>query len=136
MLAVQKRDDHVDGAEPAAYGQPLSPRPTLIFFAVRSDRAEDAVESIKTALPQGSLLYTSRGGAWHAVAASPDWSAMLTGRQTDILEALKNGKSNKEIGRALGLSHFTVRNHISQLMRLFNASTRGALGATWGGLSA
>jgi len=32
--------------------------------------------------------------------------------------------SNKEIARALGLSHFTVRNHISLLFRWFEVSRR------------
>ncbi len=48
----------------------------------------------------------------------------LTDRQRDILDLLATGLSNKEIGRKLGLSHFTVRNHISQIMRLMGVSTR------------
>lgn len=103
----------------------------VIFFAVRSERAHDAVEIIKTALPQGSLLFTSRGGAWSPVQTSLDWRDLLTARQFEILELLGNNQSNKEIGRALGLSHFTVRNHIAQLMRLLNVSTRGAAAALW-----
>ncbi|WP_421740100.1 response regulator transcription factor [Caulobacter sp.] len=56
---------------------------------------------------------------------------MLSARQTAILEHLASNRSNKEIGRAMGISHFTVRNHISQLMRLFNVATRSALAAVW-----
>lgn len=48
----------------------------------------------------------------------------LTTRQREILALLATGLSNKEIGRRLDLSHFTVRNHISQIMRLLGASTR------------
>jgi DNA-binding NarL/FixJ family response regulator len=53
----------------------------------------------------------------------------LTQRQREILELLRIGKSNKEIGRALALSHFTVRNHISLLMRILKAHSRHELAA-------
>ncbi len=33
----------------------------------------------------------------------------LTERQLDVLRLLAQGKSNKEIGRALDISHYTVR---------------------------
>ena len=48
-------------------------------------------------------------------------------RQRDILGLLMEGLSNKEIGRKLSLSHFTVRNHIAQIMRQFDVSCRKAI---------
>lgn len=41
----------------------------------------------------------------------------LTARQKDILGGVLRGLSNKEIGRELGISHFTVRNHVSRLLQ-------------------
>jgi DNA-binding NarL/FixJ family response regulator len=41
----------------------------------------------------------------------------LTARQKDILAGVMRGLSNKEIGRELGISHFTVRNHVSRLLQ-------------------
>lgn len=48
----------------------------------------------------------------------------LSQRQHDILEGLKRGLTNKEIGRALALSPFTVRNHVTQILRLMNMRSR------------
>jgi DNA-binding CsgD family transcriptional regulator len=53
----------------------------------------------------------------------------LTPRQREILALLSDGRSNKEIARALALSHFTVRNHISLLMRILKVHSRGLLAA-------
>jgi DNA-binding NarL/FixJ family response regulator len=48
----------------------------------------------------------------------------LTPRQKDVLELLAEGKSNKEIGRSLAISPFTVRIHVSALLRVLNVATR------------
>jgi len=105
-------------------------RKTILHLAIETDDA-NVVEIIRAALPQGSRLnvrftkVTSssvRDGLneEQPFIRLPD----LTVRQRDILNLLTEGLSNKEIGRKLSLSHFTVRNHIAQVMRLLNASTR------------
>lgn len=48
----------------------------------------------------------------------------LTNRQQAILPLLLRNLSNKEIGRILSISHFTVRNHVSQLLRVLNLPSR------------
>lgn len=50
--------------------------------------------------------------------------SQLSARQRDILALLASQKSNKEVARSLALSHFTVRNHMSALFRLFAVSRR------------
>ncbi|MBL4928479.1 response regulator transcription factor [Fuscibacter oryzae] len=52
--------------------------------------------------------------------------ADMTARQQQILQLMVHDLSNKDIGRRLGLSHFTVRNHVSQLLRLLGVSSRKA----------
>lgn len=51
----------------------------------------------------------------------------LTERQIQILGLLGEGLANKEIAQILGLSHFTVRNHLMALFRLYGVSRRGDL---------
>lgn len=105
----------------------------LVVVAIRSDQAEGAFEKIRVVLPQASLLYAGGVGEWSPILAVPDRHGELTARQVEILKLLRLNMSNKEIGRKLDLSHFTVRNHVSQLMKRFNVRSRrevALLGAT------
>lgn len=48
----------------------------------------------------------------------------LTDRQREITELLMLGRSNKEMASALGISVNTVRQHVRQVLRIFNAASR------------
>ena len=54
---------------------------------------------------------------------------LLSDRQEQILSLIAEGLANKEVARRLGLSHFTVRNHLSALFRLFGVRRRRDLAA-------
>ncbi|WP_446652317.1 response regulator transcription factor [Blastomonas sp.] len=51
----------------------------------------------------------------------------LTHRQLEIALGVVRGLSNKDIGRELGISHFTVRNHLSQVLLILRLSSRQEL---------
>ena len=48
----------------------------------------------------------------------------LTPRQRDVLQELGQGKSNKEIARALGMQEKTVKGHVSAIFRCLNVVHR------------
>jgi DNA-binding NarL/FixJ family response regulator len=50
--------------------------------------------------------------------------AQLTPRQFDVLERLVEGKSNKGIGRELGLSEATVKAHLAAIFRCLGVDNR------------
>ena len=64
-------------------------------------------------------------------SGEPDMKGLrdgLTQRQFEIALGVMRGLSNKGIGRELGISHFTVRNHLSRLLLLLGLSSRQELG--------
>lgn len=48
----------------------------------------------------------------------------LTARQIDVLQLMMQGKSNKEICRALDIAEPTVKNHVTAILRELGASNR------------
>jgi DNA-binding NarL/FixJ family response regulator len=66
---------------------------------------------------------------WTAVTPRIEDSTELTARQREVLALMMKGQSNKEIGRALSISPFTVRIHVSALLRLLRAGTRSEAAA-------
>jgi len=63
----------------------------------------------------------------------------LTDRQTDVLELMMTGKSNKAICRALDLALPTVKNHVTAIFRAIKVTNRTeaviairSLGLKWG----
>jgi two-component system nitrate/nitrite response regulator NarL len=53
----------------------------------------------------------------------------LTDREKQILHLLATGKTNKEIGQEVHLSHSTVRNYVSAILRKLNLPNRTAAAA-------
>ena len=51
----------------------------------------------------------------------------LPPRLQQILDHLHRGASEKQIARALGISHYTVNHHVQRLYRLFGVHTRSEL---------
>ncbi|WP_096374509.1 response regulator transcription factor [Pseudomonas chlororaphis] len=48
----------------------------------------------------------------------------ITGRERDVICLLANGWSNKQIGQQLGISNYTVRDHVSSMIRKLNVASR------------
>lgn len=100
----------------------------LAILAVIDSRDKDSLERLREFLPNTHLL--ALGPAGHAFPAGRQSDKLylgtfpLTDRQSDILNHLISGLSNKEIGRRLGISPFTVRNHVSKLLQILQFPSR------------
>lgn len=53
-----------------------------------------------------------------------DLRKLMTEREIEILQWVQEGKSNQEIGAALGISPLTVKNHVQKILRKLNVRNR------------
>jgi DNA-binding NarL/FixJ family response regulator len=56
--------------------------------------------------------------------APPEAKPLLTARELDVLRLVGDGRANKEIATALGLSERTVRSHVSSILGKLGLSSR------------
>lgn len=59
-------------------------------------------------------LYSEPGSPFHP----------LSSREMEVLSLMVDGKSNKEIASFLGISHQTVKNHVTSVLRKFGVEDR------------
>lgn len=95
-----------------------------IYLAVVDCDDLEALERIRAIVP---VLELDRSPALALDQLATLAPPQLTGRQRQIVDLLKRGQSNKQIARTLGLSHFTVRNHVSKLLQLHGVQSRHAM---------
>lgn len=65
-------------------------------------------------LEQAHNLYSEPGSPFHP----------LSDREMEVLSCVVRGMSNKEIAISLGISHQTVKNHVTSILRKFNVEDR------------
>lgn len=75
--------------------------------------------SLTPDLPDSRPVYTNR-----RTDMAPGRCAALTPRQKDVMDLLAFGLANKEIGRRLGISTETVKQHLSVAYRELGARSR------------
>jgi DNA-binding NarL/FixJ family response regulator len=63
-------------------------------------------------------------GARHSYSEPGSPFHPLSEREMEVLECVVRGMSNKEIAGLLGISHQTVKNHVTSILRKFGVEDR------------
>jgi DNA-binding NarL/FixJ family response regulator len=89
------------------------------------DASPEQIDAALRAVAAGLsvTIAEERGRVFQAVLES-DERTLLTPREVEVLSAVSNGMTNKEIARALGISRHTVKFHLESLMRKLDVSSR------------
>lgn len=98
-------------------GSPFSDREVLMLELLRPHLAPLMLATVRSAVAGGQM----------------DGCCSLTPRQVEVLRMVQSGLSNKQIGKALGLSEGTVRKHVENVHRRLGVQSRtAAVGAAFG----
>jgi two-component system NarL family response regulator len=140
ILILDLRMPKKDGIEVVTDLMSLRPRPRIIVLT-HSAKAED----LRRALAAGAKSYLLKGAEPEQVCETirevyagrsslpRDLAAKLVDsmaqpelseRELEILKKMALGKSNKEIGQALFISEYTVKNHVRSILKKLNAIGR------------
>lgn len=96
-------------------------------FVAKSVRADRMVAGLH-ALQRGEYVVLKPDQpSVRTIPSPPAAPPALTDRQVEVLTMLAQKQSNKQIARSLALSHFTIRNHVSHLLRTIGATSRSEL---------
>ena len=90
-----------------------------LAFIQKNIEPADLPAVIRQALA-GNVHYAVNGAV--AAAAQPDWD--LTPRETEILRALAEGQSNKQMAQQFWLSEQTIKYHLTNVYRKLAVSSR------------
>lgn len=114
---------HGSGALPggatffALFGMPFRPGPRHAYF----------LELLMPHLHMALLrIVAGAGGAGADAVAMPAAEAVraVSRREVEILQWVREGKNNEEIGRILGISAWTVKNHLQRIYKTMGVSNR------------
>jgi DNA-binding NarL/FixJ family response regulator len=99
--------------------------PDVVLALLPESAAEAEIESALRAVAHALVVKppAPRTPGFNAVQEA-EARALLTPRETQILDAIADGLTNKAIARRLGISLHTVKFHVESVFRKLGASTR------------
>jgi len=99
-------------------------RAGAIGYLLKTTDADELCEAIKAAAAgQVRLAPEAAARLMHEVRA-PESPEALTERETEVLELIARGKTNKQIARELFIGEATVKSHVHSILSKLNVSSR------------
>ncbi len=131
--ACQARPDVIvaDQSRVADLAKLLKPCPATKVVVLTDDGAGREAERLGYEIVSKNADATTLGNAIRGVCSGPGWGlpeesleSPLTARQLTVLRLLATGRSNKEIGSALGVTEKTVRQHLTVIFESIRVRNR------------
>ena len=97
-------------------------------YVLKDASKEDLAAAIRAA--KGGQTTIAQDAAADLLSGRADAKIDLTDREREVLLLLGKGMTNKQIGKRLHLSPFTVRHHVSQLIKKLGVANRAAVVAS------
>lgn len=100
-------------------------------FVSKADPADKilaVIAQVRRGLPAGQGYFPAQGRVAADAGATDEQPALLTPRQSEVLDLMCQGLSNKVIGRRLNLSENTVRGHVQAVLAALQVSSRSEAG--------
>ena len=99
-------------------------RAGAIGYLLKDTQADALCQAIKAAAA-GQVQLTPKAAARLVQAISaPESPEALTERETEVLQLLAQGQSNKQIARSLSISEQTVKTHVSRILAKLGVQSR------------
>ena len=122
MITIYGDDDYIFNAIKAGADS----------YILKDTKAEKIYETITDTLNGGSVMSPSIAikalqllkGAVHIKSSPKQETLLLSDRETEILEQLSKGMTNKNIAEKLFISPFTVKRHIENIYKKLQAQNR------------
>jgi DNA-binding NarL/FixJ family response regulator len=121
LTATIEREETVQALRLGARGVVLKESATQMLY--KCIRAITAGEFWVGHERIGDLMQTLRQ-IEHAPAREPSPASRLTRRELQVIAAVVEGGTNKDIAKAIGLSEQTVKNHLSNIFDKLGVSNR------------
>ncbi|MBC7916769.1 MAG: response regulator transcription factor [Rhodoferax sp.] len=93
-------------------------------FVNKSSLSDELLGAVRQVLEGHVYWPESESGFNSYINDLPPLRSTLTPKQEEVLQCLLDGKANREIAQILYISDETVKNHISAILRHFDAQNR------------
>ena len=96
--------------------------------ALRRDAEPEELFQAVRAVAQGNAWFEPRTAAAISRSAPPNEALALSARELEVAGLISDGRSNKEIGKALGISEPTVKKHVGHILAKLGLQDRLQIG--------
>lgn len=99
-------------------------RAGAIGYLLKNTEADELCRAIKAAAAGQVQLSPEAAARLMREVRAPESPEVLTGRETDVLRLLAEGKANKEIALVLRIGEKTVKTHVSNILAKLDVQSR------------